>query len=231
MTHAYRRYSTSYLLIILWFALASCAAPKAPKIRTSASDNEGPIIPGCQNISPSFRPVDVIEKFYLSTWSSAVIEGALAGAKRKPGIPSHSAIFGNTIVETTQKAERLGKYRLINLLKGPQPFCRQFNASAKRITQIIKPILLRLGEPKSRSLPQGRIFHTEFKQREHSAASWIDAYFVAIVEEAPEKSNIYVYRPLYISRDSGYSYGQGISVGYNESWILARIGDGLVKLE
>ena len=63
-------------------ALLGCAAPGTPLIRAGVQDGEGRLLPGCKNVSGKYRVDNYITDFYLTTSSSAVLEGATQGVEQ-----------------------------------------------------------------------------------------------------------------------------------------------------
>jgi hypothetical protein len=70
------------------------------------------------------------------------------------------------------------------------------------------------------------LFETDFTERQHPAAHWLDSYFIGVAQATPGSTVVEVLRTVYISRD-GHTFNQGASVGHNEAWILTQIGDRL----
>src|SRR4051812_2620751 len=67
----------AFSILLCALLLSGCAAPGAPTLRTNTADGEGPLIPGCQNVSSTERVEDYITAFYLTTWGSVWAEGTV----------------------------------------------------------------------------------------------------------------------------------------------------------
>jgi hypothetical protein len=181
-------------------------------------DGEGQMIVGCQNVSNKVRVNSYITNFYLTTWGSAVVEGATEGTME--GLSSVNRNSGG--MPKRWKSGETTNPEILNLM----PFCRRFAAPFSQVSKAAATVLPMLGNPIIKSDIRTGDFETGFIERSHSAARWRDRYFIFIDQDGLQNSIVRVVRQVYIDR-SGRTFNQAISVGHNEAWILTRIGDRL----
>lgn len=194
----------------------SCGGPGAPLLRANEMDGEGQLIAGCQNVSNKVRVNSYITEFYLTTWGSAVLEGATEGAMK--GSSSVNQKSGG-MPKRSKRGETTNP-EILNLI----PFCRRYAVPFPRASKAAATVLPMLGNPIIKSdIPTGD-FETGFIERSHRAARWRDRYFIIVDQDGPQNAIVRVVRQVYIDR-SGGTFNQAISVGHNEAWILTRIGD------
>jgi hypothetical protein len=221
-------------------ALLGCAAPGTPMIRTAVQDGEGPLVPGCKNVSSKYRVDNYITDFYLTTSSSATLEGATQGVEEG----YRDALAGMTPEQ--KEAWSAAEARIAASLADattrtvfvPEAFCRKFALSSARVASVVGKILPRLGNPITRVNEQRDYFETGFIEREHKAARWRDRYTIWLERQAQDVTIVHVVRFVFISRQDAAAlsvakksgrlsnpFNQGISVGHNEVWLLTRIDD------
>lgn len=202
------------ILMAACLVLTACgAAPGTPALRTTADRASDPMIPGCQNLEPQARTDTYITNFYLTTWSSALAEGAMQGLTDGP---AGLALRPTAPVGVT-----------VNRLPSPtEPFCRSYSATPRQASAAVAAVMLSLGGRVVRSDINNGLFETEFVQRQHAMARWRDNYVVR-VSPFGTGAAVRVLRTVFISRDGGRTYNQGVSVGNNEAYILTQVGDRL----
>ena len=191
--------------------IAACSAPGTPKLRTSNLDGQGLLVSGCKNVSKRVRVDQYITDFYLSTWSSAAIEGAMEG-------------FWEGLREGFGIGTNPSPYRPNSLPFPLEPFCMSFRSPAPAVSRAVARVLPHLGNPVVLSDVANGFFETGFVERSHRAARWRDRYMIS-VEESSSQTVVKILRILYISR--GGPFNQAISVGHNEAWFLTQIIDHL----
>lgn len=202
--------------------LTACAAPGEPSLRKAPDKIQGPLISECKNVASDVR-VDVYNTSdYLTTWESAAYEGTVQGFSEGLGSAAIAEAVRKAMLNPTTVTSHI-----FNELPGSQePFCRAFHFSAAKVKSVIGSVLAALGNPILLANNRLGIYRTDFVFRQHPAARWKDSYIITVGSEAPERAIVRVLRLVFISRD-GSNYNQGISVGYNETWVLTRIADGL----
>lgn len=208
-------------------------------VRTEAHDGEGPLIPGCRNVSSRYRVDNYITDFYLTTSLSAVLEGAAQGVEQ--GYQDAVAAMSRRQAEAWSTAVA-GMAALLpdaptRTVFVPESFCRKYALSNARVASAIENILPSLGNPIAKVHPERDFFETGFIERENSAARWRDRYTIWLDRRMPNVIVVHVIRFVFISRkgpvladgkNSGRtsnSFSQAVSVGHNEAWLLTRIDD------
>mgnify|MGYP003385614849 CR=1 FL=1 len=235
------------LLILSITVFVGCAAPGTPLIRTTQHDGEGPLIAECKNVSNKDR----IEVFnvhsYLTTWGSALKEGAIEGFRE--GL-QNAEDEAKITVESIKLAEKLAvelsdtfsrKERRDQLQSSPEPdwteeknelpskaipFCRKYPANSSAIFTAAKTVLGTLDHQISKIDEELGFLETEFVERSHPGARWRDKYVIYIDANPDEldHSVVKIFRTVYIDR-SGNTFNEAESVGHNETYILTRIAD------
>ena len=227
---AYRKgkFALAVVAVIAVFGISGCSGPGAPLLRFTTLDGDGPQIPNCKNVSNKHKVDEYITGFYLSTWGSAFIEGAREGMSEGFEQAMGEVNIAKRVAWRAARSKLAGQ-----LLEGddrllftPAAFCRAYTAPQDSVAQIVSEILLELGNAIRIDDRQAGYFETEFIDRSHQAARWRDRYIIGLTNDAPERTVVRVARVLFISRGGG-PYGEAISVGHNESWILKRIADKL----
>ena len=221
-------------------ALLGCAAPGTPMVRTGVQDGEGAVVPGCKNVSSKYRVDNYITDFYLTTSSSAALEGATQGVEQ--GYRDALAGMTREQKEVLSTAEARIAASLPDATTRtvfvPESFCRKFALSSARVASAVERILPRLGNPITKVNEQRDYFETGFIEREHKAARWRDRYTIWLDRQAQDVTVVHVVRFVFISRQDAAAvavakksgrmsnpFNQGISVGHNEAWLLTRIDD------
>lgn len=219
--YALRLRSLAIVLVSL-AVLGSCAAPGAPPTVTRSQAGVD-YINFCTNVSPTARPPrEFTTTSYLTTWGSAYSEGAIAGAREAlsedPGI-------GRKILEGMVPPQRVGAATLIPRRTPLDPFCMLIDAPQSDVVSATSAVLSSLrkyGYSAKQLSWNPTVYETEFVSNSHRAAKWLDRY-IAIVEPWSEnRSAVLVQRDVFISRQES-PYIQAVSVGGNETWILAQI--------
>lgn len=208
--------------ICVALSLGACASsPGGPLLRKSPNDGLGPLIPNCQNVAANSPPLKYETSFYLSTWSSAWVEGTQSGVqsafKVEPEDRSRKR-FKNELASTVI-ARTLG----YDGSTPPYPaFCMRFRASEKMVVAALQTVLPHLQNPIIRDQEAIGVFKTDYFDRKHAAAQWRDRYVIHIAEASSNETVVSVYRDLWISRrDTPHVLAQ--SNGGNEAWILQSI--------
>lgn len=222
-------------------ALIGCVAPGAPLIRTSQHDGEGQMITGCKNVSSKSRVDIFIKNSYLTTWGSALKEGAIEGVEEgvdQAGV-SKGASLVRSLLDTSLKREEI-RARLqsspesswnekINKYSSKTiPFCRKYSANSAAVFLSAVDALGTLDYPITIVDKKLGIIETGFVERRHSGARWRDRYVIYIDPENDEPdhsiTHLKIFRTVYIDR-SGNTFNEADSVGYNETWIMTRVAD------
>jgi hypothetical protein len=215
--------------ILLPLLLISCSGPGAPLLRREVTDNEGPLIAECKNVSSRSRVDEYSTKSYMSTWGSAFLEGATEGISTGFRDATDEMSVGRRIA--WRAAARLLK-STDGLTFKPTPFCRAYAAQFHEVVHAVKEVLPLLENPITVSDEDEGYFETGFVERSHIAAYWRERYLLAIDSETPERTVLRIVRILYILRkQGGERYNQGVSVGHHEAWIMTRVADKLQQLE
>lgn len=236
------RAQTVRLMLATCFATAllGCAAPGTPMVRTGVQDGEGPMVPGCKNVSSKYRVDNYITDYYLTTSSSALLEGATQGVEE--GYREALAGMTREQEEAWSKAVAQTVALLPDASTGtvfvPESFCRRFPSSSVRVAAAVAKILPSLGNPITKVDEQRDYFETGFIEREHRAARWRDRYIIWLDRQVQDVTVVHVVRFVFISRKGAAAladakksgrasnpYNQGISVGHNEAWLLTKIDD------
>ena len=195
-----------------------------PELRSSTDDGQGPMVPGCQNVSSDARTEEFNTRFYGSTWLSASLEGAsqaIAGT-----LPILSEVVGVGGSGTADAPPGVA----VTMQEGILPYCRIFTSSPDQLFAVARDEI-------ERALPQfgydvtcggriGRVCETNYVFRSHSAAQWADRFRVRVVEIDANYSYLLVDRRLFISRD-GEIYNQAVPVGSHELYIITRVANRL----
>ena len=222
-------------------AIAGCAAPGTPLVRTTENDGEGRLIDGCNNISRKVRVDNYIKDYYLTTWGSALAEGAMEGVSRGTEDAGRSAsgvvvkeavevVSGrkNAAARVQSAPESKWREKKNSLSSSPVPFCRRYPA---KFSEVYGAVVSTIGDLEHRIILRDKqlgILETDFVERRHSAARWRDRYVIFVDPDEPDQSVVRVFRIVYIDR-SGTMFNQATSVGHNEAWILTRVGDQLER--
>ena len=196
--------STKYclrLVVILMFIIAieGCAAPGAPMLRKNIDDGYGPLLPNCQNVSPSTEVTAYETAFYHSTWSSAWIEGAQVGLRSGLGVDNEQRKFVRFKKEFAY-AILLQVFGIDGRNYPFPPFCMKYNAPFGEVADAINNIMPFLENPVIRGKEEYGIFGTNFYNREHISAKWRDRYIITLRETTSNQTVVTVFRELYISR-------------------------------
>lgn len=222
-------------------ALLGCAAPGTPLMRAGVADGEGPLIEGCKNVSITARVNDYIAGYYLTTWGSAIQEGANQGMRQSLEEDPSLGIAGSMLQElvaTLASPRAAGKLnstssrpedwreKTNSLSTSPQPFCRRYAAKYDDVSRATAAIVMQMPH-KPRVIDQRfGVFETEFVEGQHAAARWRDRYVVVVEPEGPDQTVMLVFRIVYIARSDNV-FNQGISVGHNETWLMTQVADQL----
>lgn len=237
-----------FTLCYIMFAIAivGCSAPGAPRLRTNINDGEGLLIPECQNISSSTIVKKYITGSYLSTWSSAFVEGATEGVWNGLGkeVPNKVKNRDDLIKWYIKKGILQENYSIkdnkffvengqmsipVNfdhLLFSSTPYCRAYEADALDVSRAVSNIITLLGNDVLLSDVNSGLFITGFIDRQHSAARWKDRYIITVNDEGVKQTEVKILRELYISRRNG-PFNKAISVGHNEAWIMTQISNSI----
>lgn len=214
--------STRRLLQILVFVcLCSCAAPAQPPMAEKYSV-ASPRLPDCQNIDPNAHSDTFITDFYLTTWTSAFQEGALAGLH--DGLGSTPKGVGAIAMAALEDSVILNGNELILQPTSPVPFCMVLQSSGSSVSIALERVYIELEGLGYRVIPSEEIlgvFQTDFKYNEHQSAKWYDRFISTVSNIGDTRSAIYVLREVFISRSQS-KFIQAYSVGANEEWIMTR---------
>ena len=201
--------------------LVGCAASSlgAPTLRTGTNDGFGRLDPDCFNVSPAATVREFQTAFYMSTLSSAWLEGAqsglTSGLKHQPD--DRSRVRFAKDVSHAVVMRQLGvdgsTFRYL-------PYCTLFRAPQGQVLDVLKQTLPSLGYPLE--AVSGTGFSTKFSEREHPAAKWRDRYFVSVVPTLDGETSVHIRRDLWISRQ-GSPHVQAESNGGNEAWLLQSV--------
>ena len=228
--------------IIFIINIVGCSAPGALRLRINKSDGEGPLISNCHNVSNSTKVDNYITEYYLSTWGSALLEGASEGVweglgrempnkvKNRDDLIKYLIKQGILQENYSSKGNKLsidhGQMSLpVNfdsLIFSSPPYCRVYEASALDVSRAISNIINTLGNDILLSDIDSGLFITGFIDRQHKAARWKDRYIILVQNQSPTRSVVKILRELYISRKNG-PFNKAISVGHNEAWIMTQI--------
>lgn len=232
-----------YLLILV--VIAGCAAPGTPVIRHNGLDGEGPVVAGCQNIQlerPAFAlPDEFITTAYLTTWSSALKEGAEEGYsdaydhnRQKNQGDNYQLITlidsvadkPSTHKEMVDRETSSWPEKVNPLTNEQEPFCRIFSANYSNIFALVENIFEDLDYQVTISNGTLGFIETDYTERHHASARWRDKYKIIVVEISQNQSVLLVYRSVFVSRSDDV-FNEGISVGHNEAWIIREVDRGL----
>ncbi|MDH3737855.1 MAG: hypothetical protein OER92_01585 [Alphaproteobacteria bacterium] len=208
-------------LLVGALILGACAAPGAPMLRKNIDDGNGPLIPNCQNVSPSDAIITYETAFYHSTWSSALIEGAQVGLRTGLGVDNEKSEFVRFKKEFAY-ALMLQVFRIDGRNYPFPPFCMKYDAPLAKVADAINKIMPVLGNPVVRGKEEHGLFGTEFYGREHISAKWRDRYIISLGETTTNQTVVIVFRELLISRGKE-AFARAESDGHNEAWILTKI--------
>lgn len=233
--------TTVIVLLPFLAAIAGCAAPGAPIIREGEAGGNGSLVQGCQNVSLENRrfalPNEFITSSYLTTWSSAIKEGALEGYQeaaekaRASGNTKSQLLIEQIDLLTSRSVAQMQLAEspasswpetVNTLAEKPQPFCKIFFADQATVFNLVETIFSQLDYPIEYSDDRLGHLETEFVERRHAAARWRDRYVIHVVKTAANHSVLIVRRPVFIDR-SGEMFNEAISVGHNEAWIIKQV--------
>jgi hypothetical protein len=215
------------LIALLAITLLPGTAAGERMVRTSERDGQGPLIPDCRNVSNVARNEVYRTNSYLSTWGSALLEGATQGLGE--GLAGEGEI-AEAIRRATVRPSTEGNLVFNELPRRFSPYCRAYTGSRQVIARSVGEILPLLGNPVELSDEDTGIFRTGIIDRRHPMAQWKDSYLITVEEAEPNRIIVRVLRTLYISRD-GTTYNRGISSGQNELWIFTQIADRYQRVE
>lgn len=131
--------------IFIALIIGGCGGPGSPLLRTSASDGEGPLVPGCHNVSNAGRVEKYITGFYLSKWGSAFAEGGMEGLGE--GVRD-SAKMGNKVGQGIAGFMGISgdpSEITYHLPVPPSPYCRVYAADPQQVSSVVASILPMLG--------------------------------------------------------------------------------------
>jgi hypothetical protein len=203
---------------LLCCAVISACGAGGPPVRSNANDGGGPLLPNCQNLHPDPTDRPFITEFYLSTWGSAWVEGAVQGVSE--GLQTGGVVRSHV--------DPAGGFRVVDRPRGvltttlpvaPEPYCRIVAAPARDVRVALEALLTSVGRPVVAWSGGGARFETSFAHASHRAARWYDKYTITVEPLGRDTSAVRVLRLLFISRDRTV-YNQAYSSGHNESWLI-----------
>lgn len=193
-----RELGAAYLTMLLALAVAGCTTGvTSPELREGEGDGKGRFIYGCRNVSPDAVVEQYITDFYLSTWSSAWLEGAQEGFKA-PGYDMFPLNYA----------------RRVSLGNMPEPYvyCRAFDYSFAEVAKAVENVFPSLRIPIETSNPNDGVFETKYAYRHHdfensggllnlgSPARWKVRYQIGVHPNAEDGADVLIFRELHISR-------------------------------
>jgi hypothetical protein len=187
--------------------------------RVYAADTSAPPKLDCKLVSPTDKTRDYITQFYLTSWASASFEGATQGFSEGLGQGNVGEAIRNAMIRPQKTVQAIFN----ELPTSIKPHCRVFATDRLAVAQALASIMPQLGNVVLTSDIRTGIFKTDVIDREHWRAKWKDSYIITVTDEGEDQVRVRVLRTIYISRDQGVTYNQGISDGHNEKWILAQI--------
>lgn len=196
------------------------------------------VIQGCKNVAAEYRVESFTEGSYLTTWDSALLEGAQEGVRRPldnaRGTAGASVLSqlrdqqpGRAAAVTRMHQSPAANWgvRTNTLGSIPEPFCRRFSHRREVVVVAVRDALLELkGYRLITSNANWGVFETSYAEQKRGKLRWRDRYVVYVDPGPSGTSDIRVFRDVYIDR-SGSMFNQGVSVGRNEAYILTRIDD------
>lgn len=207
------------LALSLSLLLASCVR-LGPEFRTSETDMEGALVPGCKNVSRSTAIVAYSRTSYRTTWGSALGEGAAAGVY--DGLTRNESqvtqAVRNALLLPVSNEDRVFK----SLVGGIQPHCQVYETNRREAALALRGILRSLGHAMAVEDVQRGIFQLGLVDGGHRAAKWKEGYVVTVTEERMNRVVVRILRNIYISRMED-PYFQGHSDGNNEAWIMQEL--------
>ena len=233
----------SVISSLLLFAglLSGCGpGPGAPLVRTSISDGEGPLVPGCQNVSSLDTSLKFNPDSYLTTWGSAWRSGAAAGLH--DGLQQGLRDVGTDIPDNELRSFAYGT------LPDSEVFCRIYNAKPRKIYKLVVNMIPKFGYRWKYRSRKHWLLATNYVERTHKRdrlsllstcknceklifkSKWKDRFFIHIESFNSVKSIVRIRRDIFISRRTKNEWSDYIketSVGYNEAVILNRIAQKL----
>jgi hypothetical protein len=170
--------------VIAVVALAGCAGgPGAPVLRKDAGDGQGPQIPNCSNISPKDRTGDFMRGSYLTTWGSAMREGATAGLSEAVG------------------GGQLGRQLEDQMLPSSETFCKAVPGRASKAYRVGKQVLQELGYKIHYGNQRSGILETDYVyQSRLPLHQWQDRFALTFDQADGNTTIVRVFRDVYISR-------------------------------
>ena len=115
--------------------------------------------------------------------------------------------------------------RIFNHLPAsPTSFCMTYDADEAAVARVVAATMKRVGNAVIVSNEADGVFETEYLERRHSAARWLDSYSVTVTADGRGRTVVRVLRTVYVSQD-GRTFNQGNSVGHNEAWLLMQISN------
>jgi len=212
--------------IVTALLLVACTSPGAPDLRTEG-DASDPLIPNCQNVSPTAHVEQFNTTDYLTTWGSAWLEGAAQGFGE--GLSGGGAM-ADAVHNAVLHPSSGGNAEIFNNLPAfVEPFCRSYDAGVPAVSEAVEQTLQETGYPVQVSNTQTGVFMTGYVNRAQPMALWRDDYVVTVTPAGP-RTEVKVLRSVFISRD-GTTYNQGISAGQNETWIFEQIAERLEQMK
>lgn len=227
-----------FFLVIALFGCSS--GPGAPIVRTTVSDEEGNLIPGCQNVAREDKTNVFITDSYLTTWASATREGSAEGLYY--GIKKATNEAGWIVGDEELQAFSYGWLPLSDT------FCKAYATNRNHIFSLISALMTKLGYDFEAASEANGIVITKYIYGAHSDITWMcpgctetqtliranakwkDRYIIKIESGKNDLVVVKAFRDVYISRLSEGKWSKYIratSVGHNEAVILNRIKDAL----
>ncbi len=219
--------------------LLGCVSPVGQMYRSDVSIGDGPLIANCQNLASQYREEAFVTEFYLTTWSSALQEGAQEGIRtalddqRTINTPGNTYLrqlldtnLGrrDTIARLLSSPTANWRIKTITLFSLPKPVCRRYLSRSKDVSRALVRTLSRIENKLIVSDGNWGVFETDFRERKKGNVRWRDRYVVFVDQDDEDGSIVRVFRDIYIDR-SGSMFNQAISSGQNEAWILTQIQD------
>jgi len=229
----------AYVLSIVAFGfLVGCAARGAPElVQTGAGDDQA-LIPGCKNVAWNYRVESFTEGSYLTTWDSALLEGAQEGIRRP--LDDSKGTAGAAVLSRLRD-QQPGRVAAVNRLhqspaaswgvrtntlgKIPEPFCRRFSHKREVVALAARDVLSGLkGYRLLMNNVKWGVFETSYVERRVGKLRWRDRFVIYVDPGSSDSSEVRIFRDIYIDR-SGSMFNQGVSVGRNEAYILTKMDD------
>lgn len=195
-----------------------------PPLVSRASGDQA-LLPDCKNVSGSAPQTQFDTENFLTTWGSAVREGAALGVRE--GLAEGGGV-GNVFLARLRQPQRVQGETLLWRSERQEPFCMTIARPESTVASAFRATFREMRAFGYSTRFGDGTATTSFAKRGHRAANWMDRFSAYTYALPGGKTAVVVRRDVLISR-RGEPYVQAISVGALEGWVLTRIRDKVLR--